>query len=323
VEIANRKHNGKYIFSGTDTSTIPFVVERDADGYIINVKYQGDTNPIYREVDEGVLIQINTIGDDLFTAIPQKVKMGYDGVDNPTLPLAKYLTERPYTTGVFRINEKEIFYDITKDSLEDIRDKINGAKCGVTATIERDPGPPDVPAPYRLVLEANDPCARAAIWMEDLWERADPLLNDLMFVDPDNPNPPNNIHPGAEVLTNPDSLPTYEEKPHYFFFNALINLREALRDNDSLEIQDGITEIDFSIENKLVHRARIGATINRMENIRTRLRSRRLNTQELLSKIEDADMTDVIMRLRMQETIHQAALASGARLIHPTLMDFL
>lgn len=319
VNLANTRHNGRYVFSGTDTSTKPFEVKRDQDGYIINVTYQGDTNPVYREVDEGVLIQINTIGDDLFTAIPQRVKMGYDGIEDSTKPLANYLTQRPYTTGVFRINGKEIFYDITKDSLKDIADKINCAGAGVSAIITVGEGA----LPDYLILKTKDPCDRAAIWMEDLFMEADPLLMDLELVDPNNPHPPNNIHPNAEILTNPDSLPLNERKPHYFFFHALINLRDALRDNNSLEIQDGITEIDYSIENKLVHRARIGATINRLENIRTRLRNRRFNTQELLSKIEDTDMKDVIMKLRMQEMVQQAALASGARLIRPTLMNFL
>lgn len=316
--IANTQYNGRYLFSGTDTQTKPFEAKRDAQGKIINVTYQGDTNPIYREISEGVKVQINTIGDDLFTAIVQRIRMGYDGVQDASRPLANYLTGKDYTTGVFRINGKEIFYDITQDSLNNIAEKINRAGARVSAIITVGGGP----APDYLTLVAKDPCHRAAIWLEDLEGMGpDPLLQDLKLV---NSNPPsNNIHPNAAIETNPQSLPLSENKPHYYFFSALINLREALNNNDHSEIEDGITEIDYSIANKLEHRARIGATINRFENIRNRLRDFRLNTQKLLSKAEDVDMTEVIMKLRMQEQAQQAALASGARLIHPTLMNFL
>lgn len=324
VNIANTQHNGRYIFSGTQTRTKLFEVKRDTEGNIINVTYKGDTNPIYREVDEGVRIQINTLGDDLFTAMVQQVRMGYTGITDASKPIANYANATgsneftQHTNGVFRVNGKEIFYDITEDSLNDIADKINRAGAGVSAIITVGAGT----APDYLTLKANDPCDRAAIWLEDLQGMGlDPLLLDLKLVD-GNP-PPNNIHPAVTIETNPDSLPTGERKPHYFYFNALINLREALNNDNHSEIEDGITEIDYSIENKLEHRARIGATINRLENIQNRLKQYKLNTQQLLSETEDTDMAEVIMKLRVQEQVQQAALASGARLIQPTLMDFL
>ena len=327
VHIANTQYNGRYLFSGTDTHTKPFEVSRDSQGNIINVTYQGDTNPIYREVNEGVRVQINTLGDDLFTTMVQRVTMGYDGVTDASRPLATSEGGglSGYTTGVFRVNGKEIFYDITEDSLNDIADKINAAEAGVSAVITLNAGAGGV-EDY-LTLVANDPGNRAAIWLEDLEGMGHgPLLDDLELVDVTK-SPPNNIHEQATLGTNPDSYPYAPnpgaDKPQYYFFNALVNLREALNDDNHIEIEDSIAEIDYSIENKLKHRARIGATINRLENHRNRLRDYRLNTKELLSKTEDADMTEVIVKLRMQEQVQRAALASGARLIQPTLMNFL
>ena len=34
-------------------------------------------------------------------------------------------------------------------------------------------------------------------------------------------------------------------------------------------------------------------------------------------------MAEVIMNLKMQENVYQASLSSGARIIQPTLLDFL
>ena len=41
------------------------------------------------------------------------------------------------------------------------------------------------------------------------------------------------------------------------------------------------------------------------------------------SDAEDVDMADVIMYLKMAEAVYQAALSAGARVIQPSLMDFL
>jgi flagellar hook-associated protein 3 FlgL len=43
----------------------------------------------------------------------------------------------------------------------------------------------------------------------------------------------------------------------------------------------------------------------------------------LLSKEEDADITKVIIDLKAQENVHRAALSAGARIIQPSLVDFL
>ncbi|MFP3359319.1 flagellar hook-associated protein FlgL, partial [Planococcus sp. SIMBA_143] len=43
----------------------------------------------------------------------------------------------------------------------------------------------------------------------------------------------------------------------------------------------------------------------------------------ILSDNEDADIERVITDLKTQESVHRAALGVGARIIQPTLMDFL
>ncbi|KPD00119.1 flagellar hook-associated protein FlgL [Geobacillus sp. BCO2] len=43
----------------------------------------------------------------------------------------------------------------------------------------------------------------------------------------------------------------------------------------------------------------------------------------MLSDNEDVDLEKVITDLKTQESVHRAALAVGARVIQPTLVDFL
>jgi len=60
-----------------------------------------------------------------------------------------------------------------------------------------------------------------------------------------------------------------------------------------------------------------------MELVVNRLEDEKLNFNTLLSRTEDVDMAEVIIRLKSEENVYMAALAGGARIIQPTLVDFL
>jgi flagellar hook-associated protein 3 len=67
VAAANAKHSGKYIFSGSSTSTAPFAVTR-VDGRITSVTYQGSDLRRDVEVAPGVNASAFYSGDELFAS---------------------------------------------------------------------------------------------------------------------------------------------------------------------------------------------------------------------------------------------------------------
>ena len=73
----------------------------------------------------------------------------------------------------------------------------------------------------------------------------------------------------------------------------------------------------------LTKTAEIGGRQRRLELLEARFAQDNLNYEKMRSDAEDADMSEVIMFLKMSETVYQAALSAGARVIQPTLMDFL
>jgi len=73
----------------------------------------------------------------------------------------------------------------------------------------------------------------------------------------------------------------------------------------------------------LTRTAEIGGRQRRLELLEARYEQDNLNYEKMRSDAEDADMAEVIMYLKMAETVYQAALSAGARIIQPTLMDFL
>jgi flagellar hook-associated protein 3 FlgL len=107
-------------------------------------------------------------------------------------------------------------------------------------------------------------------------------------------------------------------------FDSLIMLRDNLIAGNTAAISTGdINNLDRSIDNVLAYRAEIGAKINRLELHKERLGDMRVNFTKLLSANEDADMAEVIMNLQIQENVYRASLSTGARIIQPTLVDFL
>ena len=53
------------------------------------------------------------------------------------------------------------------------------------------------------------------------------------------------------------------------------------------------------------------------------LSAQELSVQGLLSQTEDADMAKTLITYSTTQTAYQAALQAGAKIIQPTLMDFL
>ncbi len=65
VQLANTRHNGQYLFGGTDTSTAPYSVVR-TDGEITSVSYQGSMEGRNINVAPGVSSSAYYVGEELF-----------------------------------------------------------------------------------------------------------------------------------------------------------------------------------------------------------------------------------------------------------------
>ncbi|MEK3911941.1 flagellar hook-associated protein FlgL [Paenibacillus sp. FSL H7-0331] len=97
----------------------------------------------------------------------------------------------------------------------------------------------------------------------------------------------------------------------------------ALGAGDFTAINKAIGDFDSRMNKFLDVRADIGAKMNRIELTDERLKDISLNVESLQSKTEDADMAGVITNLKVAENIYQASLSTGAKIIQPSLMDFL
>jgi flagellar hook-associated protein 3 FlgL len=104
-------------------------------------------------------------------------------------------------------------------------------------------------------------------------------------------------------------------------FDLLHDIVDRLESGQSAT--DYLDEMNTTIDHVLSLHARVGAAYNRLQLSEQRIGDLELQTTDLLAQAEDADLAEVIIDLKNQENVHQAALGVGARIIQPTLMDFL
>jgi len=106
-------------------------------------------------------------------------------------------------------------------------------------------------------------------------------------------------------------------------FTTLSALSTALKTNNSTGIDTALGNIDTNIDNVIALRSDLGARTNRMTAIQSQLDSTAINLQANLSSIQDADMAKTITDFTNQQNIYKAALAVGAKIIQPSLVDFM
>lgn len=106
-------------------------------------------------------------------------------------------------------------------------------------------------------------------------------------------------------------------------FQVMQDLSDRLKANDSAGVGQIVSRIKSRMDATQVTWADVGARLNRLDLIENRLKDAGDNLTKLRTQIEDADEAEVITNLKMAENVQRASLASGARILQPSLVDFL
>ncbi|MEW9123762.1 MAG: flagellar hook-associated protein FlgL [Thermotaleaceae bacterium] len=106
------------------------------------------------------------------------------------------------------------------------------------------------------------------------------------------------------------------------FTNGQLSQKAVVKE-EKIDTSGMLADLDKNMDNILAKLSEIGAKTNRLELDQNRLDDNILNYKTLRSKVEDVDMAEAIMNFSMEENVYRAALSTGARIIQPTLIDFL
>ena len=106
-------------------------------------------------------------------------------------------------------------------------------------------------------------------------------------------------------------------------FAVLKNISDGLRSGDRTSVADNLTKLDTASDLAKTTLSDVGARYNRIEQMKQSAQDRLLTVTSQLSDIEDVDLPKTIMEMQLQQTSYQAALAASAKVIQPSLIDFL
>jgi len=106
-------------------------------------------------------------------------------------------------------------------------------------------------------------------------------------------------------------------------FKVLDDISAALTANDMDAVSKGLERLDGAANNVKNALSDVGARYNRITQMKQSAEDRLLDVTAQLSEVEDVDLPKTIMDMQLQQTSYQAALAASAKVIQPSLIDFL
>ena len=112
-----------------------------------------------------------------------------------------------------------------------------------------------------------------------------------------------------------------ENKPQ--LFADIDDLLTALDKGNHEDASASIAKMDEQLKVLLQVRGEVGAKVNMIDVMSERMSDVNVNLKDLLSKTRDTDVAETQIQLVTAEAAYRASLAVTARIIQPTLVDFL
>jgi len=104
---------------------------------------------------------------------------------------------------------------------------------------------------------------------------------------------------------------------------ALSDLKTAMESNDSVAIEGAMTELDDGMDQVNNALANIGARLNRLENAKNHFDKLQLDLAKYKSDTEDADITNILSQLALQQTMLEVSRATAAKVLQQSILDFM
>ncbi|URZ15967.1 flagellar hook-associated protein FlgL [Clostridium felsineum] len=105
-------------------------------------------------------------------------------------------------------------------------------------------------------------------------------------------------------------------------FSDIVNDLSSTSGVANLNTKDS-DALDGLLENILSIRATVGASQNRMDSAQQNNQENNYNMTLILSNTEDTDITESTMNYAALQTVYLASLQTSAKIIKPTLMDYM
>ena len=305
-QLANTRYEGRYIFSGTKTSEPPLANTEDIRYNVTPdigmLKFKGKT---ISEVDEGMNEKYTVSFRDIFERgariVSSKDFSPYDdlsGTDDPEVGTIVISDPRlgKDVSFDYRFDGKTKIQDIlnqlnekakTSDGIGLVHFYMSGNKIVAEKVISNETQNFDDPDPVNM--------QSSSISISDSGH----LMTDLGIKDG------NNIA-GVDV------------------FGVLENIKSHIDHNDADKLGGvDISNLDTLINNSLSVRSSIGAMSKSLIIGQQRLQSNKITLTQMQSQDADVDVAATMIKFSQESAAYNAALVAGAKVIMPTLVNFL
>lgn len=292
IDLANTNYNGKYVFGGYNTTDVPFVREGDL------IRYNGTDDILTADISENNSIEVSVPGCNIFTT--HQILGGTEiGAKDFALTPEPTTNTFSITVGTAATVNITVGADISNITLQDIADQINTSGAEVTAYIkETDNG-------YRLKLVSNFVGEGGQVVLADTGaDVSDGLLKKLGLVDDANQT--------AGIQNDYQSG----------VLDQMVSVYNKMKVNNT-DLDQELTNIKTGRDNILLNYSKVGIMMQNIEQKQSMMEDINLKRQELLSSIEDIDYAEVITELNKEMMAYQAAIQAGARVVMPSLLDYL
>jgi flagellar hook-associated protein 3 FlgL len=293
VSVSNAKDNdGNRLFAGDKAYTEPFrivegTVPKGGENMVVRVEYRGAGASRRTEITEGSYAALDMGGGEVFWAEKMQIFSSVNASD--------YRVTEP---GSFFIDGQEI-QAAPGDSLPALVAKINESAAPVKAYID--------PVTRGLALEGTN---AHLIRLEDRQGGAQVLQDLGIITNTADPGAPN-WNPSARVSGGS-------------VFDMVIRLRDALYRGDTEFVgSQGIAGMDLALTNMESRLAEVGSREERAEAAWQRLNKEIPDAAAAFEMAAGLDFTTAATNLAMMDFAHKAALQTAAKVLPPTLLDFL
>lgn len=290
MELANTKHEGKYLFGGTDSKNVPFSI--NSDGNVeINSKFIDGKQII--KVGDNLDQQVNISGSDIFKGFanvtgnlnmddtnPQVITNKVSGLDGKTYTATATYTKtadntfalnyqvKDGSTNIYTLNQS-VEFDPTSGTVK----KIDGADPKSTMVNVTD-------SKLKFVFDTSNLTAFSKTSNLKMSEGGPDIFNTLLDI--------------KKMVANNQTVPSEYSKQFETFFQNLT---------------DNMSKMG-NIENKLT------ATNNLQD-------TQNLELTDLLSKTKDIDTAKSIVDLQNYEYILQLSYKTSSMISQSSIMDYI
>ncbi|HPN29912.1 MAG TPA: flagellar hook-associated protein FlgL [bacterium] len=129
---------------------------------------------------------------------------------------------------------------------------------------------------------------------------------------------------GAPNQKSPNNITNAAQVEKRTIFDVLIKLRDDLLNNNATDLNGvDLGYIDGALNNIVARDSAVGAKVNRLESVASRLGTLKLNNEELLGNAEEVDYTEILTKFQQMQNVQTAALKINAQIMQMSLMDYL